>query len=112
MGRLKGTTVTLIKMTKTSEDPFGAPIYQEERKEIRNVLIAPASQEEIKNRLDWYGEKVVYTLAIPKGDTNDFEDQALEFFGKRWKVVGIPEEGIEELIPMAWHKKVTVARYG
>jgi len=53
----------------------------------------------------------VYTLAIPKGDTHDWENQVIEFWGKTWKSFGMPLEGIESNIPLAWNKKVTVERY-
>lgn len=49
-----------------------------------------------------------YTLAIPKGDTNDWTNRLVEFFGRKWRTVGYPEQGIEENIPLAWHKKVRV----
>ena len=57
------------------------------------------------------GRKEVYTLAIPKGDTHDWENQVIEFWGKTWKSFGFPLEGIESNIPLAWNKKVTVERY-
>lgn len=34
-----------------------------------------------------------------------------KFFGADWKVIAIPTEGIEELIPLDWNKKVQVERY-
>ena len=49
------------------------------------------------NRLTLTGKKAVYTLAIPKGDTNIWEDQEVIFFNERWRVFGIPLQGIEEL---------------
>ena len=57
------------------------------------------------------GRKEVYTLAIPKGDTHDWENQVIEFWDKTWKSFGSPLEGIESNIPLAWNKKVTVERY-
>jgi len=50
-------------------------------------------------------------LAIPKGDTNDWENQEVRFFGERWRVIGMPLQGIDELIPLDWNKKVMVERY-
>lgn len=49
-----------------------------------------------------------YTMAIPKGDTHEWTNRVIEFFGRRWRTVGYPEQGIEENIPLAWHKKVRV----
>lgn len=47
-----------------------------------------------------------YTLAIPKGDGHDWTDRITEFFGQIYRTVGLPEQGIEENIPLQWHKKI------
>ncbi len=33
------------------------------------------------------------------------------FFDKKWRTVGLALEGIEELIPLEWNKKVMGERY-
>ena len=111
MGRIKGITVTLIANIQTGENPFGEPIYNETEIEVDNVLVRPTESDEVVNRLTLTGKHAAYTLAIPKGDTNVWEDREVRFFGKRWKVIGLPLEGIEDLIPLDWNKKVTVERY-
>ena len=112
MAKIKGITVTLINKIETGKDPFGKPIYEDAEILVDNVLVSPTSSDDIVNQLNLTGKKAVYTLAIPKGDTNTWEDQEVRFFGKRWRVFGIPLEGIEELIPLDWNKKVMVERYG
>ena len=57
------------------------------------------------------GKKAVYTLAIPKGDQNSWEDNNV-VFRKKWHVLGFAIEGIDENIPLDWNKKVMVERYG
>ncbi len=108
---LKGITVTLITRTQDGTDPMGAPIYKESTKAVDNVLVAPTSSDDVVNQLSLTGRKAVYTLAIPKGDTNTWENQIVEFFGERWRVFGIPTQGIDDLIPLSWNKKVMVERY-
>ena len=110
--RLKGITIKLYKKTQTGVDGFGKPIYMEEPVEVENVLVTPASADDVANNTNLSGKKAVYSLAIPKGDTNVWENRIVEFFGKKWRTVGIPLEGIEELIPLEWNKKVTVEYYG
>ena len=109
---LKGITIKLYEKTKTGEDVFGMPIYKEEPVEIENVLVAPASTDDIANNTNLSGDKAVYNLGIPKGDTHDWVNKTVEFFGMKFKTVGIPLEGIEEMIPLSWNKKVTVEYYG
>ena len=109
---LQGITIRLYEKTQTGVDAFGRPIYEETPVEVENVLVAPASTDDVKNNTNLSGDKAVYTLGIPKGDNHDWENKTVEFFGKKWKTVGIPLEGIEEMIPLSWNKKVTVEYYG
>lgn len=108
---LKGITVFLISKEKTGEDPFGAPIYSDVETPVDNVLVSPTQSDDVVNQLSLTGRKAVYTLAIPKGDENTWENQEVRFFGERWRVFGIPTQGIDELIPLDWNKKVMVERY-
>lgn len=111
MAMIKGVTVILINKKEVGKDPFDNPIYEDVEIEVDNVLVSPTSTDDIVNQLDLTGKKAVYTLAIPKGDTNIWEDQEVRFFGKRWKVFGSVLQGIEDLIPLDWNKKVMVERY-
>lgn len=112
MARIKGIEVILINEAEKGQDPFGNPIYEEVETSVKNVLVTPASSDDIVNKLNLTGKKAVYTLAIPKGDTNIWEDQEVRFFNKRWRVFGAETQGIEELIPLDWNKKVMVEKYG
>lgn len=109
---LKGIKVILVDKVEVGKDPFGAPIVEDRQIEVENVLISPTSSDDILSHHSLNGKKAVYTLAIPKSDTNDWEDKEVLFFGERWRTFGIPLQGIEELIPLDWNKKVTVERYG
>lgn len=111
MSRLKGITITLVGETVTRKDPFGKEIVVESEIDVENVLVAPASTDDVTNQLNLDGKKIEYTLAIPKDDTNDWIDKKVRFFGQTWRTVGIPLEGIPDLIPLDWNRKVRVERY-
>lgn len=108
---MRGITVTLYTVKKIGTDIAGEPIYKDTAVNVENVLVSPASETEILAANDLYGRKAVYTLAIPKGDSNDWENRRVDFFGKSFRAFGIPSEGIDHLIPLSWNKKVTVERY-
>ena len=108
---IKGITVTLINKKEVGKDPFGNPIYEDVEIEVDNVLVSPVSTEDIVHTLELTGKKAVYTLAIPKGDENDWEDAEVIFFGQRWRTFGFVTQGIDHLIPGDWNKKVMVERY-
>ncbi len=103
--------VILYEKVQNGVDDFNNPIYEESPITISNVLVAPSTSNEITDSTNLYGKKAVYTLAIPKGDDHRWEDSKIVFFGKEWHSFGIPLEGMEDLIPLKWNKKVMVERY-
>ena len=109
---IKGITIQLYEKTETGRDEFGAPIYQETPCSVDNVLVGEPSSEEITETLNLTGRRVVYVMGIPKGDQHEWENKKVSFFGQTFRTIGIPVEGIEELIPLSWNKKVKVERYG
>ena len=113
MGQItsRGITVTLYEVTQTGTDDFGEPVYTETPTDVENVLVSPSTSQEVLDTVNLYGRKAVYTLGIPKGDSHDWENRRVDFFGERWRVFGVPTKGIEELIPLDWNAKVTVERY-
>ena len=108
---IRGISVKLYERTYGTADAFNHPTFSEREVTVDNVLVAPATSQEILDTTNLYGKKAVYTMAIPKGDTHNWEDCRVSFFGQDWHVFGVPLEGIECDIPLAWNKKVTVERY-
>ena len=111
MAKIKGITITLFDKVVSGKDPFGNPITKEVEISVDNVLVSPTTSDDVVNQLNIDGRKAVYTLGIPKGDTNNWENKEVQFFGQRFRTFGIPLEGIEEMIPLQWNKKVMVERY-
>lgn len=112
MAIIKGITVYLLERIQTGTDGFNQPVYTYKRTAVDNVLVAPASSDEITDSINLYGKKAVYTLGIPKGDTHNWDNQRIEFFNETWQSFGFTIQGIEALVPLDWHKKVMVERYG
>ena len=111
MTMIKGIKVTLIQKKEVDRDPFNKPIYDDVEIEVDNVLVSPTSTEDVVSTYDLTGKKAIYTLAIPKGDSNDWENAEVYFFGQRWRTFGFVTQGIDHLIPLDWNKKVMVERY-
>lgn len=111
MTLFKGIEIQLLDRVQTGSDPFGAPIWEEVEVAVENVLVAPVSSEDIINERELTGKTIVYELAIPKGDSRVWEGRRVKFFGRQWRVVGIPVEGIESLIPLDWNRKVRVEAF-
>ena len=109
---MRGVTVYLHVKTESGTDAFGAPIYVDEVIPVDNVLIGEPSSDQALEDLNLYGKRLAYVLAIPKGDDNVWTDTKVEFFGETFRTYGEPTQGIEDLIPLSWNKKVRVERYG
>ena len=109
---MRGITVTLYERTQTGTDELNNPTYTETATSIDNVLVAPVSSTELTEIYNLTGRKAVYQLAIPKGDAHEWTaGHRVDFFGQSWRIIALPEEGIEQLIPLSWNKKVKVERY-
>lgn len=106
-----GESIILKKVTSSSENEFGEPIETVADIPIPNVIICPLSEQEITDAWNMYGRKAVYSLAIPSDDTNEWENAVVEFFGKKWRVVGMPLETMRDYTPLEWNKKVKVELY-
>lgn len=110
-GRIKGITVTLYEETQSGTDAFNRPIYTERAIKVNNVLVSPSSTSETLDTVNLTGKKAVYTLAIPKGDTHNWKDKKVEFFGETFRTFGEPLKGIDDMIPLEWNTKIQVERY-
>lgn len=108
---LKGITVTLYTVTQAGVDGFGRPVYAETAVSVDDVLVAPLSDTEVLDTLNLTGRKAVYQLGLPKGDDHEWENRRVSFFGEDFRVIGHPTEGIENMIPLRWNKKVKVESY-
>lgn len=105
---IKGISVRLHVKTAAQADAFNHATYTDSTITVQNVLVAPVSDEEILDTLNLTGKRAVYQLGIPKGDTHDWENTEVEFFGETWRTIGKPTEGIDAMIPLQWNKKVKV----
>ena len=96
---IKGMPVKLYERLLSGTDEFDHPVYTETPVIVENVLVAPASTTEILDTLNLTGKKAVYNIAIPKGDSHTWQDCRVDFFGQSWRVIGLPQQGIDENIP-------------
>lgn len=108
---IKGIPVKLYERTLSGTDEFDHPVYTETPVIVENVLVAPASTQEILDTLNLTGKKAVYNIAIPKGDSHTWKDCRVDFFGQPWRAIGLPQQGIDENIPGSWNQKWMVERY-
>lgn len=104
--KIRGITVLLHEKTESGRDALNRITYEETVTPVDNVIVGQPSGQEALDTLNLTGRRAVYTLGIPKGDTHDWTDKTVEFFGGRYRTIGAPVEGIEEMVPLSWNKKV------
>lgn len=111
MAKIKGITVILIDKVQDGVDGFDHPIYKEVETPVENVLVSPVTSDDVLSTTNLYGKKAVYVLGIPKGDKNKWEDRTVKFFDQTFKTFGKATQGIDDLVPLDWNKKVWVEVY-
>lgn len=109
---IHGISVVLYQKTQTGTDAANEPVYTETPVLVPDVLVAPASGDEVVDGERLQGRKAVYTLGIPKGDEHEWEGCRVSFWGEDYQVIGKPTQGIEaNMTRLRWNKHVEVARY-
>lgn len=111
---IKGLTVVLIKKINVGTDEFNRPIFDTKSTRVENVLVGVPGSQDIITATDMTGKNVSYTLAIPKGDSNDWENAEVVLpppFEGKFRTIGVPTVGIEKNIPLKWNKQVKIERY-
>lgn len=111
MPKLHGITVTLYEKQETGRDELNAPIYDEVPVSVDNVLIGQPATQEILDTHNLVGKTLRYTLGIPRGDSHNWENAKVEFFGEVFVTIGKPMRGIGDLIPLDWDQNIGVATY-
>lgn len=106
---IHGITVALRERISSGADPLGDPVVSYGSPvAVMNVLVAPATGEELTDTFTLTGRRAVYTLGIPKGDTHNWEGGKVSFFGHDFNVIGPETQGIDAMVPGQWNKKVQV----
>ena len=108
---MKTITVELEQKTESGKDEFNQPIFESSWEEISGVLVMPTTSNEKISATELFGKQAIYSIAIPKGDTHDWTDKRVKFFGKTWRTISYPMEAIEANVPTKWHKKINVEAY-
>ena len=108
---IKGIDIILHQKEVVGVDAFNHEVVEYEDFVVSNVLVTPASTEDAIDILNLEGKRAEYSLCIPKGDEHNWTDAEVEFFGNRWKTIGVPKEYIESMVPLAWNKQIMVERY-
>lgn len=72
---------------------------------VENVLVG---EPDISDSAIGNCKIMKYMLAVPKGDSHDWTNKKVEFFGRKFRTVGKEIQGIEANIPLCWHKKISL----
>lgn len=107
---IRGISVTLTERTQTGVNEINEPVYEETESVVENVLVGSPKTDELSDALKLYGKHLAYTLYIPKGDSHNWENAKVTFYGRTFRTFGLPMTLIEENIPEAvsWNARIQV----
>lgn len=114
MSMIRGEVVCLIDRVLIGEDDFGAPLYQETRVDVPNVLIMPSTMAAATAVVDSTGlhsRKAQAMICIPRDDDHEWADRTVEFWGKTWHVFSPAEEWMDGMVPLQWNRRYQVEAY-
>lgn len=110
---ISGIPVILYEKTVTGYDAFNREIVEEKPVTVENVLVQPLERttDAQTESTNLFPEKMSFVLGIPKSDTHNWDDSRVEFWGHVFRSENGAWQGIEDLVPGPWNKKVLVRRY-
>lgn len=111
---ISGEDIILYVKTTTGKDDFNRDVVTETPVTVGNVVIGHPTADDITSEINLSGKIIAYTLAIPAGDTHIWEGATVEFYGRKWKTIGIPGQFKEGFMGknFPWNKQVKVEAYG
>lgn len=109
---IKGIEVILHEKKEIGKNNLKEPEFETNKVSVSNVLVTPATNDDLIENLSLEGKKAVYILSLPKGDNHNWLDSKVEFFGQTFKTFGFYTEYIEDNVPLKWNKKVSCEIYG
>lgn len=108
---ISGISVTLYERTQSGTDGFNHPTYTNTATVVDDVLVYPATSDDIISEMNLSGKVLVYYLCVPKDDAHTWTDRKVAFFGETWHVYNYPESWIDANNPSKWNKRYKCERY-
>lgn len=108
---IRGETVTLISPAAPGVDAFGDELTGwQPGVSVGNVLVAPASTDDLAGSLRRDGDRDALTLHFPKTFSGSLRGCRVIVRGVTYRVVGDPQRYTTAMTPGAWDLPVTVER--
>lgn len=101
---MRGRAVTVERRVRVGDDPFGGPLWREERERVEGCLVSPGATAPIgEDRPE--GASVAFTVAWPKVYTAPLKGCTVEIDGVegRFAVSGDPRP-VPDNCPTRWNR--------
>lgn len=110
---IKGVPVILHINEVTGKDGFNQDIVTPTSVTVENVVIGQPSSQDVLNEYNLSGKTISYILAIPAADDHVWENTVVEFYGRKWRTVGIADQYMDGFMGDAfpWNKRIKVEAY-
>lgn len=108
---IKGETVKVHQRVEAGRDPGNNPVYEEEVRDVENVLVAPGPAEDVTGSNRPAGVRIRFTLHFPKTFTGELTGAAVSVRGgDPLDVIGHPERYTAANTPGRWNMPVEVGK--
>jgi hypothetical protein len=110
---IRGIQIILNEPTVTGTDDFNRDEITPVPVTIDNVVVGQPSSEDVFNEMNLSGKRVAYNLCIPAGDTHNWKDAVVEFYGKKFRTIGEPTQYMDGFMgkDFPWNKQIKVEAY-
>lgn len=94
--------MTVVSRVQDGFDSYGEPIWEESRRVVDDVLVAPAGTDDLTGSTRTYGDKTVIDLYFPKTFSGDLRGADVVVRGQVFRVEGDPFMHTPANIPTRW----------
>lgn len=105
---MTGETVTITQRSEVGRDGFNNPIFEDTETDVENVLVAPATGDDVIESVRPEGSEVKYTLYFPKTFVGKLENERVKVRGDWLDVIGCPDCFDLNNCPTDWNMVVKV----
>lgn len=113
VNRIPCVSVTLYEKTPAGKDEFNRERYTETPVVIDGVVVGRPDSGDILSEVNLSGKTVSYVLSLPAGDDHDWVNARVDFYGRKWRTIGIPTQFTDGFMgaDFPWNKQVKVESF-
>ncbi len=107
---IKGETISVLRPSTNSQDPFGAPVVEYSEESVDNVVIHPADPSDYTDTNRPEGAIIQWVLHFPKTYTESLRECKVVVRGGTYDIEGDPMPFMDVNTPTPWNRRAYALR--